>query len=104
MRFAELPKIGLLCDLALAGVLVTLLARPGSPQIQVIRQVDAIETTHEPTPCTTIGNVEFIGERTIVTLPEPTHDGQCHSHVREYRGEVGPDHLVREYDRYEMRF
>jgi len=95
MRFAELPKIGLLCDLALAGVLVTLLARPGSPQMQAIRIVD------QPTSsCTTIGNVEFIGERTIVTLPEPLRDGRCHSHVREYRGDVGPDHLVREYDRF----
>ncbi|HET9988951.1 MAG TPA: hypothetical protein VFQ65_10525 [Kofleriaceae bacterium] len=97
MRFAELPKVGLLCDLALAGVLVALLARPGSPQMQVIRQVD---TEVQTTPCTTIGNVEFIGERTIVTLPEPLRDGRCHSHVREYRGDVGPDHLVREYDRF----
>ena len=95
MRFAELPKIGLLCDLALAGVLVALLARPGSPQMQVIRQVDV-----QAAPCTAIGNVEFIGERTIVTLPETLADGTCHSHVREYRGEVGPASLVREYDRY----
>jgi hypothetical protein len=36
MRFAELPKIGFLCDLALAGFVVALLARPGSPEIQVI--------------------------------------------------------------------
>lgn len=97
MRFAELPKIGLLCDLALAGVLVALLARPGSPQLQVIRQVDGQLVT---TPCAAIGNVEFIGERTIVTLPETLGDGTCHSHVREYRGDVIPTNLVREYDRY----
>ena len=97
MRFAELPKIGLLCDLALAGVLVALLARPGSPQLQVIRQVDGELVT---TPCAAIGNVELIGERTIVTLPEPLADGRCHSHVREYLGDVGPANLVREYDRY----
>jgi len=93
MRFVELPKIGLLCDLALAGILVTLLARPGSPQMQVIRQVET-----RGAPCTAIGNVEFIGERTIVTLPEPLADGRCHNNVREYRGEVGPANLVREYD------
>jgi hypothetical protein len=102
MRFAELPAIGVLCDLALAGVLVTLLARPGSPQMQVIEQNAAeVEIPHAVTPpCVTIGNVEFIGERTIVTLPEPLGDNRCHSHVREYRGEVGPANLVREYDRF----
>jgi hypothetical protein len=95
MRFAELPTLGVLCDLALAGVLVTLLARPGSPQIRVIDP-----PADMPSPCMTIGNVEFIGERTIVTLPEPLGDDRCHSHVREYRGEVGPANLVREYDRF----
>jgi hypothetical protein len=102
MRFAELPKIGLLCDLALAGVLVALLARPGSPQMQLIERNAEVEIPHAAAsaPCVTIGNVEFIGERTIVTLPEPLHDGRCHSHVREYRGDVVPDHLVREYDRF----
>lgn len=96
MRLAELPKIGLLCDLALAGVLVALLARPGSPQMQLVDHPDVL-VPHE---CATIGNVELIGERTIVTLPEPLADGRCHSHVREYHGEVTPEHLVLEYDRY----
>jgi hypothetical protein len=101
MRFAELPTIGVLCDLALAGVLVALLARPGSPQMQVIEQNAAqVEIPRATSPCLTIGNVEFIGERTIVTLPEPLGDDRCHSHVREYRGEVGPANLVREYDRF----
>jgi hypothetical protein len=101
MRFAELPTIGVLCDLALAGVLVALLARPGSPQMQVIEQNAAqVEIPGATSPCLTIGNVEFIGERTIVTLPEPLGDDRCHSHVREYRGEVGPANLVREYDRF----
>ena len=103
MRFAELPTLGVLCDLALAGVLVTLLARPGSPQMQVIEHDAAqinIPPVDMPSPCLTIGNVEFIGERTIVTLPEPLGDDRCHSHVREYRGEVGPANLVREYDIY----
>jgi hypothetical protein len=84
-------------------VLVTLLARPGSPQMQVIvHDPVLVDTPREiaPAPCLTIGNVEFIGERTIVTLPEPNGDDHCHSHVREYRGEVGPANLVREYDRY----
>src|ERR1700733_2399263 len=101
MRFAELPTFGVLCDLALAAVLVTLLARPGSPQMQVIEHdATVFPQANAPAPCTTIGNVEFIGERTIVTLPEPLGDDSCHSHVREYRGEVGPANLVREYDRY----
>ena len=103
MRFAELPTIGVLCDLALAGMLVTLLARPGSPQIQLIEHDAAaieIPPAIAPSACMTIGNVEFIGERTIVTLPEPLGDDRCHSHVREYRGEVGPANLVREYDRF----
>jgi hypothetical protein len=103
MRFAELPKIGFLCDLALAGFVVALLARPGSPEIQVIEQNPTevvLPQAIAPSPCLTIGNVEFIGERTIVTLPEPLGDDRCHSHVREYRGEVGPANLVREYDRF----
>jgi hypothetical protein len=100
MRFAELPTLGVLCDLALAGMLVTLLARPGSPQMQVVEHPIIDEAVRPAEPCLTIGNVEFIGERTIVTLPEPLGDDQCHSHVREYRGEVGPANLVREYDRY----
>ena len=100
MRFAELPTLGVLCDLALAGVLVTLLARPGSAQMQIIEHDADVAMPVARAPCTTIGNVEFIGERTIVTLPEPLDDDRCHSHVREYRGEVGPANLVREYDLY----
>ncbi|MEP6866541.1 MAG: hypothetical protein ABJE66_38345 [Deltaproteobacteria bacterium] len=101
MRFAELSTIGVLCDLALAGVVVALLARPGSAQMQVVEQhATQVETPRGTSPCLTIGNVEFIGERTIVTLPEPLGDDRCHSHVREYRGEVGPANLVREYDRF----
>ena len=102
MRFAELPRIGFLCDLAFAGFVVALLARPGSPQLQLEPNPTAVVVppTVAPSPCMAIGNVEFIGERTIVTLPEPLGDDQCHSHVREYRGEVGPANLVREYDRF----
>ncbi|MEO6772646.1 MAG: hypothetical protein ABI467_06435 [Kofleriaceae bacterium] len=99
MQFAELVKVGPLCDLALAGVLVVLLARPGSPQMQIVEHGTPAVLVTTPRPCTLIGNVEFIGERTIVTLPEPRGDGSCHSHIREYRGDVGPEHLVREYDR-----
>src|SRR3978361_813191 len=95
MRFAELPTIGVLCDLALAGVLVALLARPGSPQMQMIEHDAAqVDTPRATSPCLTIGNVEFIGERTIVTLPEPLGDDKCHSHVPEYRGEGGPRNMV----------
>ena len=102
MRFAELPTIGVLCDLALAGVLVALLATAGLAADAGDRATTSSrsQTPRATSPCLTIGNVEFIGERTIVTLPEPLGDDRCHSHVREYRGEVGPANLVREYDRY----
>jgi hypothetical protein len=70
--------------------------------MQVIDHIPSEVVLPEAAParCLTIGNVEFIGERTIVTLPEPLGDDKCHSHVREYRGEVGPANLVREYDRF----